>query len=65
MHSDNVPEQVISEYKNGDNMEVSLKSTVYSRHQATTVTVEKSSRGISCIMILLHHPNYHVSACRM
>ena len=49
MHSDNVPKQVISEYKNGDAVEVSHKSTVYSRHQATTVTVEKSSRGISYI----------------
>lgn len=54
MHSDNIPEEVISEYKNGDTMEVSLKSTMYSRHQSTTVTVEKSSQGMIYTLILLH-----------
>ena len=54
MHSDNIRVEVISEYKNGDTMEVSLKSTMYSRHQAITVTVEKSSQGIIYTLILLH-----------
>ena len=51
VHSDNIPEQVIAEYKNGDTTEVFHNTTTYKSHQTTTVTVEKSIQGITCINI--------------
>ena len=45
VHSDNFPEQVISEYKNGDDIKVLLNTTTYKSYQTTTVTVEKSHQG--------------------
>ena len=55
VHSDNVPEQVISEYKNSDNIEVLHNTTIYKSHQTTTVTVEKSIQGTICINIIPVH----------